>query len=136
MEIRKKEMQANLDKGGDGNIDDPDREAGETGWGKGGAKPAATGSPNKARDRPSDGGFIQRSDKQRNTNTEEEKKEGRPTFTRGPKRDDAPDTGFARGNFTTKKEDSPKKQDRPARAAPKDSGGSGFGFRNTNKAKK
>jgi len=64
---------------------------------------------------------------------------GRPTFTRGPRKDaDAPDTGFVRGNFAKKTEaDSPKKFDRPARAAPKEgeSSGPGFGFRNSNKAK-
>lgn len=145
MEIRKKEMQANLDKGGDGNIDEEGREHGETGWGKGGMKPAGfggPGSPNKIRDRPSDGGGfnITRSDKPRGTMEEEKKGEsGRPTFTRGPKREDAPDTGFVRGNFTKKTEvDSPKKMERPARAAPKDSGdsGAGFGFRSTNTAKK
>jgi hypothetical protein len=145
-EIRKKEREENLAKGGDGNVDDPDREVGETGWGKGGIR--QTGAPNSPPKRDREGGMgggfnITRSDKPRNTNTDEEKKSERPSFTRGPKREDAPDTGFVRGNFAkkteveAKKDDSPKKTfDRPARAAPTE-GGSGFGgFRNNNTARK
>lgn len=92
MEIRKKEMQANLDKGGDGKIDEEGREHGETGWGKGGMnKPeGAFGSPNKVRDGPprDGGGFnITRSDKPRNTVEENKGESGRPTFTRGPRKE-------------------------------------------------
>merc|ERR1712153_181895 len=144
-EIRKKEREENLAKGGDGNVDDADREVGETGWGKGGARQTAAQNSPPKRDREGGmgGGFnITRSDKPRNTNTDEEKKSERPSFTRGPKREDAPDTGFARGNFTkktevdAKKDDSPKKTERPARGAPAE-GGSGFGgFRNNNTARK
>jgi len=141
LEIKKKEREENIAKGGDGDVDAPDREHGETGWGKGGARPAPT-SPQKPRDRADGGGFnITRSDKPRNTNPVEENKSERPSFTRGPKREEAPDTGFVRGTFKrseaeAKKDDSPKKSERPARAAPAD-GGSGFGgFRNNNTARK
>ena len=95
-------------------------------------------SPSKpdrpARNNADDGFAIKRSDKPRVAPTEEESKgSGRPTFTRGPPRTENKDsdTGFARGNFTKKTEDSgpPKRTERKPAA---DSGASGFGFRNTN----
>lgn len=109
-------------------------EDGETaGWGR--ENPAA-----KADAKPAggEGGFITRSNKPR----EETKAEtGRPTFTRGnTRKDDAPDTGFARGNFKSKKEDTSKADDKPMRRGPprdgpKPGGDGGFGgFRNANKA--
>jgi hypothetical protein len=99
-------------------------------------KPAEKASPTKPVDRPpkaDDSSFaIKRSDKPR-ASGEEEKKAGGPT--RGPRNEPKQeDTGFARGNFTSKKnEDSgpPKRQNKPAAS---DSGNAGFGFRSNNAA--
>ena len=137
-EIKAKEIAANKERGGDGDVDAPDREHGETGWGKGTLmqSPSKT-SPEKPKpERPSDGGgFIKRSDKPRNT---EEEKSGKPTFTRGPKRDeDVPDTGFGgfRNNAKKKEGESgpPKRSEKPKEPA---ASASGFGgFRNNAKKK-
>lgn len=85
-----------------------------------------------------DGGFLKRSDKPR---TEGE----RPTFTRGPKKDEgakvqeeSKDTGFKRGDFKSKKEEEPSKPSftRSSKPASSSNDGPGLGFRNANKVAK
>ena len=85
------------------------------------------------RDEPAEslGGFLTRSDRARPAPKEEEAK--RPTFTRGPKKEEGADTGFARANFTSKRDEQPT---RPAAKKEEGSSGPGLGFRNTNKSKK
>jgi len=107
------------------------------GWGRSQRRPAPS-SPEKPRGGNEDGdGFaIRRSAKPRNT--EEEK--SNTGFGRGPARNDAPDTGFVRGNFRTRKDEEKEAPKRPARnfggaggaSGDSGSGATGFGFRNTN----
>lgn len=154
LEIKKKEIAANKERGGDGNVDDADRDHDEIGWGKGTLRPSPTkGSPEKPRgERPSGAGaggfgegFIKRSDKPRQAAPAEEEKSGRPTFTRGPRKDeDAPDTGFVRGSFKRAEappkkegESGPPKFTRSEKPKEPAAGGSGFGgFRNNAKTTK
>lgn len=68
LEIKKKEIAANKERGGDGDVDAPDRDHDEIGWGKGTLRSSPTKpSPEKPRgEKPAFGdGFIKRSDKPR-----------------------------------------------------------------------
>jgi len=113
----------------------PGGAGGSVGWGRSQNKaavapPDAPSRPNRPPREGNDENAFKRSDKPR-ANEEAKKPEG---LTRGPRREPAADTGFARGNFT--KKDIPEGKEgetrKPRAGGQKDSGDSGFGFRNTN----